>query len=279
MMTSHSTVGLSVCVLGSSSAGNSTLVWNGASAILVDCGFNPGYLEKSLWEKGFRIHDLGGVLITHVHGDHVNGWFVRKLIKFGIPIYCPQAIELHLQVQYDALARASHLGLLRPLPEGGFDLAGFQVRSFEVPHDSPGGCFGYAISSCEAGRLTKVTVTTDIANPTDSAARSMADSDVIVIESNHDIEMLENSARPLWLKRRIREFGHLSNDQCAGMLMNVLDHSTMLPKAVLLAHVSQECNTNQIALECTSERLDREGIRGITVAETYPHRAGRPVSV
>ena len=278
-MAPDSTAGIAVCVLGSSSAGNSTLVWSTTSAVLVDCGFNPGYMEKSLRAKGLTIEDLDGVLITHVHGDHVNGWFVRKLIKAGVPIYCPPAIQLHLQVHYDALARASHLGLLRPLPDGQVNLAGFEVQAFAVPHDSPGGCFGYGIRFWEGGRSTKVTVTTDIANPTDSAARCMADADIMVIESNHDVDMLENSRRPLWLKRRIREFGHLSNDQCAGMLLSVLGNSTKLPRAVMLAHVSQECNTNQLALETTNEALDGEGIRGINVAATYPHRAGEVVCV
>ncbi len=90
---------LAVCVLGSSSAGNATLVWNEKSAILVDCGFNPAYLEKSLGRNGFRIGDLSGVLITHVHGDHVNEWFVKKLIKARVPIHCPPEIELHLQAR------------------------------------------------------------------------------------------------------------------------------------------------------------------------------------
>jgi phosphoribosyl 1,2-cyclic phosphodiesterase len=168
---------------------------------------------------------------------------------------------------------------LRVLPDGEVDLAGFQVQSFAVPHDSPGGCFGYSICSWEEGALKKVTVTTDIANPTDSAAQCIANSDIVVIESNHDVDMLENSRRPLWLKRRIREFGHLSNDQCAGMLLSVLGNSTKLPRAVMLAHVSQECNTNQLALETTNEALDGEGIRGIDVAATYPHRAGEVVCV
>lgn len=278
-MMPYSATKLAVSVLGSSSSGNATLVWNGKSAILVDCGFGPGYLEKSLRTKGFRIEDLAGVLITHVHRDHVNEWCVRKLIKVRIPIYCPLGIELHLQVQYDTLARASHLGLLKAIDKSELDLAGFQVRPFEVPHDSPGGCFGYNISSETDGRTKKVTVSTDIANPTNVAARCIADSDVVVIESNHDLDMLENSGRPLWLKRRIREFGHLSNDQCASTLLCAFDHSTRLPQAIMLAHVSQECNTNQIAVACTSEALNRQGIDGISVVETFPHRVGRTVSV
>jgi phosphoribosyl 1,2-cyclic phosphodiesterase len=111
-------------------------------------------------------------------------------------------IELHLQARHDALARASHHGLLKAFRKNELDLGDLFVQSFEVPHDSPGGCFGYSISSASAGRTTKVTIATDMAHPTESAVQHFADSNLLVIESNHDVEMLENSGRPLWLKRR-----------------------------------------------------------------------------
>lgn len=255
---------LSVCVLGSSSAGNSTLVQSGKSAFLVDCGFSPAYIAKQLRKLDLTLSDLTGVFITHTHGDHVNEWTVKKLIEEEVPIYCPPEIALHLQGRYRALARASHLGLLKCLRKNEIGLDGHLVRCFPVPHDSPGGCFGYSILSEARERTKKVTITTDIGRATDSAIRHMADSDIIVLESNHDVEMLENSGRPIWLKRRIREIGHLSNDESAWALLSVLDHSTSLPQTVMLAHVSQECNTNAIAVRCAEDALDRLGINSVT---------------
>lgn len=261
---------LTVCVLGSSSAGNSTLVRSGNSALLVDCGFSPAYMKMNLRHCDLEIEDLTGVLITHVHNDHVNEWFVKKLIKARVPVYCPPEIELHLQARYDALARASHLGLLKAFRKGALDLDGLLVQSFEVPHDSPGGCFGYSVLSQAGDKTKKVTVATDIAHPTESIAQHFADSDLLVIESNHDPDMLENSGRPLWLKRRIREKGHLSNTQCGEILLNVFDRSTKQPQSVMLAHVSQECNTNDLAVECAQKVIDEEGITSTGLVETFP---------
>jgi phosphoribosyl 1,2-cyclic phosphodiesterase len=270
---------LSTCVLGSSSAGNSTLIWNSGTAILVDCGFSPAYIAWRLEKLGLSIAELSGVLITHVHGDHVNDSTVRKLIEERVPIYCPDQIKPHLQRKFSSLATASQQGLLKPLKKSQTGLDEFVIRAFEVPHDSDGGCFGYNIFYDAGGRTKKVSVSTDMANTTRSVVSHIADSDVIVIESNYDVDMLENSRRPIWLKRRIQEEGHLSNHQCAESLLRIIDGSQTLPKSITLAHISQECNTNALALECTATALDRQGIRGITVSETHPDRPGRTITV
>lgn len=270
---------LSVCVLGSSSAGNSTLIWNSGTAILVDCGFTPAYIEWRLEKLGLSISALSGVLITHVHGDHVNDSAVRKLIREHVPIYCPPQVERHLKRKYTVLTDAARLHLFTPLKKSETEIKEFVVRAFEVPHDSDGGCFGYNVLLDVGGKTKKVSVVTDMAHPTNSASGHMADSDVIVMESNYDVEMLENSARPLWLKRRIQEDGHLSNDQCAESLLEILDKSQTLPKSLALAHISQECNTNVLALECTAQALGGQGIKGIVVFETHPDRPGKVMRV
>ena len=159
------------------------------------------------------------------------------------------------------------------------ELSEFQIRAFEVPHDSDGGCFGYSVFYDMEGRTKKVSVTTDMAYPTKSAVGHIANSDVIVIESNYDVEMLEQSGRPVWLKRRIQEDGHLSNDQCGESLLQIVERSQSLPKSLALAHVSQECNTNALALECMEVALESQGIKGISVFETHPGRPGRTITV
>jgi phosphoribosyl 1,2-cyclic phosphodiesterase len=266
-------------VLGSSSAGNSTLIWNSGSAILIDCGFGPAYIEWRLEKLGLRIEGLSGVLITHVHSDHVNDSAVRKLIRERVPIYCPPQIEPFLRRKYSGLAWAFHQGFLKTIKKSETGLGKFVIRSFEVPHDSDGGCFGYNIFYDAEGRTKKVSISTDMAHATKSVVGHMADSDVIVIESNYDVDMLEDSARPVWLKRRIQEEGHLSNDQCAELLLKIIDTSQIVPTSVALAHISQECNTNALALECTETALDGQGIEGIQVFETHPDRPGRTITV
>jgi phosphoribosyl 1,2-cyclic phosphodiesterase len=270
---------LSTCVLGSSSAGNATLVWSRETAIMIDCGFTPGYITIQLRKLGLSISDLDAVFVTHVHGDHVNESTLGKLFRERVPIYCPPEIEPYLRKKYHSAATASRHGLLKPITKSETRLNQVMVRSFEVPHDSEGGCFGFNIFFEADGISKKVSVSTDLARPTKSVVDHIADSDVIVMESNYDVQMLEDSARPAWLKRRIQEEGHLSNEQCADSLLQIIDKSQTLPKSIALAHVSQECNTNALALGCTTAVLENHGIRGIRVNETHPDKPGITITV
>jgi phosphoribosyl 1,2-cyclic phosphodiesterase len=270
---------LSTCVLGSSSAGNATLVWTAETAILIDCGFTPGYITVQLRKLGLSIADLDAVFITHIHGDHVNESTLGKLFREHVPVYCPPEIEPYLKKMYHSAATASRHELLKPITRSGCALDHLLIRSFQAPHDSDGGCFGYNVFHDSNGTTSKVSVVTDLSNVTDSVVDHMADSDAIVIESNYDVQMLEASSRPAWLKKRIQEHGHLSNDQCAESILQIIDKSQTLPKSLALAHVSQECNTNALARGCTEAALDSEGIRGISVVETHPHKPGHRITV
>ena len=270
---------LSTCVLGSSSGGNATLVWTAETAILIDCGFTPGYIAVQLRKLGLSIADLDAVFVTHIHGDHVNDSTVGKLLREHVPVYCPAEIESHLKKKYHSAATASRHGLLKPITKSEVTLDHLMIRLFEVPHDAEGGCFGFNVVHDSEGTTKKVSVATDLAIVTKSVVDHMANSDVIVMESNYDVQMLEASARPDWLKRRIQEDGHLSNDQCAESLLQIIDKSQTLPRSVALAHVSQECNTNELARSCSEEALDKQGIDGINLFETHPDRPGLTITV
>lgn len=261
---SHS--GVAVCVLGSSSSGNATLVRSGDTAVLVDCGFPPRYIIQHLSKLGMRLEELTGIFITHIHSDHVNPWFVRRAMTANVPLYCPADIELHLQARYEVLATASHEGMLKTIQSDIILLEKLLIRPFAIPHDSAGGCFGYVLEN----GTEKIVVATDMAIPTVSAEAHCADADILVIESNHDVTMLEESGRPLWVKKRIRERGHLSNHECATLLRNAFNRSSRLPRIIMPAHVSKECNTNDIALATIQEMLSSEGIAGIDVRPTHP---------
>ena len=270
---------LSTCVLGSSSAGNSTVIWNAKTTILIDCGLGPVYLTQQLEQLGLRIQELDAVFVTHIHGDHVKEAAVRTLVKLCIPIYCPPAIAPHLRKKYKTIDSASKENLLNVMKKSEVDVDTFSIRAFEVPHDSDGGCFGYSVFCTAGGRTKKVSVATDMAHLTKSALGHLVDSDILVIESNYDDDMLEQSDRSEWLKDRIRDEGHLSNDQCAASLLQIFDRSQSLPKNLALAHVSQQCNTNELAHACTGSALDDQGIREILVHETHPRRASDVMAV
>ncbi|MGE5682611.1 MAG: MBL fold metallo-hydrolase [Bacillota bacterium] len=271
---------LKIRSLGSSSAGNCTLIWDSESAIMVDCGFSPNYIVPHLDLMSMNINFLSGVFITHTHADHVNKSMMRLLNKHKIPVYCHYNIKRDLASKFVTMGKGHNAGLLRSYEEEEIKLGNFTVKGFEVPHDSTGGCFGYNIyKKMKSGAVKKVTIATDMGYSHETLAEKFADSDVIVIESNHDLEMLANSGRPMLLQQRIREIGHLSNNECADFLVNILGRSQKLPEAVVLAHISQQCNTGRKAMESVSTTLKSSGYEGIKVLLTYKHQANEVVCV
>jgi phosphoribosyl 1,2-cyclic phosphodiesterase len=216
-----------------------------------------------------KLSTLKGVLITHVHGDHVNPYALSHILRHNIPVIVPRKVARVLERRFDFFKLARERNLVRDPVGSGIDVGSFDARSFPVPHDAPGGCHGYSITAGAGHEKRRVTIATDLGYPQEGLEESFVNSDVVVIESNHDLEMLENSGRPQWLKRRIREIGHLSNDQCAGFVITILEQSSRVPHTVVLAHISQECNTNDRAVRCTRERLNRRGFRNVRILPTF----------
>jgi phosphoribosyl 1,2-cyclic phosphodiesterase len=262
---------MQLCVLGSSSAGNCTIIWDEDHSVLIDCGFSPRYIEGAMHALSLKLSTLKGVLITHVHGDHVNPLALGHLLRHKIPVIVPRKVARVLEHRFDFFRLARERNLVQDPAGSGLEVGNFDVRSFPVPHDAPGGCHGFSITSGAGHGKKRVTIATDLGYPQEGLEESFVNSDVVVVESNHDLEMLENSGRPLWLKRRIREIGHLSNDQCAGFLLAILEQSARIPHTVVLAHISQECNTNERAVRCTRERLDGGGFSNVRILPTFQY--------
>jgi len=259
-------------VLASSSAGNCTVFWNEGRALLVDIGLSQRYISRHLEEAHVSFRTIGGVLITHTHGDHVHPETLRRVFDLQIPVYCPAPIGSVLQKQYACARKAAQQGLLRVLNDGTGVVAGFDVECFPVPHDAPGGCFGYAIHQSTLQGTTTAVISTDLGFAPDGLAQRFADAQAIVLESNHDTEMLEKSRRPDWLKRRIKEIGHLSNDQSVALMHQILSVSRVLPHALVLAHISRECNTLECARMTMQRGLEVVGAQELRVVESYSDR-------
>ena len=266
-------------VLGSSSAGNCTLVWNDRDAVMIDCGFSPRTIMAGLDTLDNDCPALGGLLITHAHGDHVNDRTVDLLVNNRIPVFCRHELSKVLRRMYPSIARASQLGMLREFDGTGVEVGALEVGAFPVPHDAPGGCFGFTIAHGTAGARRKITIATDLGYQEEGLVTRFKDSHAVVIESNHDIGMLENSGRPEWLIRRIKEIGHLSNDQCAAFVTDVLRESAGPPQAVVLAHISRQCNTNEIAERVTAQALRDGGHASVRVVQTHPSSPSAIVEV
>lgn len=258
-----------VRVLGSSSAGNCTIVWNRSSAVLVDCGFSRTYIRASLESLDLDIPPIAGLLITHAHGDHVNDTSIDLLVRNGIPVIVRRELTKVLRHMYPSIHLAARLGLLLELNSAGGEAGTLGIDSFSVPHDSPGGCFGFGITDRSTPERARVAIATDLGFTGEELVGHFRDANAVVIESNHDVAMLEGSGRPAWLKKRIREIGHLSNDQCAGFVCEVARSSAAAPRTVILAHISQQCNTNELAKSATAGALARDGFPAVRVLQTF----------
>jgi phosphoribosyl 1,2-cyclic phosphodiesterase len=266
-----------VCVLASTSAGNCTAIWNESVSILVDCGTGISYTEEALARLGLSLQDLSAIFITHCHSDHVNRSTLKRLIEHKVPIYCNVKAGKVLRKSHPFLSEKNSSFVALSKESG--ECKGFSYNSFCVPHDSKGGCFGYSFFLRHAAGTHKISIATDIGYVEPGHVGLFADSNIIVIESNHDVAMLKDSPRPQWLKDRILKTGHLSNDQCADFIRDVLAASQTTPSAVILAHISQECNTNAHAKECMRNMISRMYGKNIGVVETFKEKPSMVVSV
>jgi phosphoribosyl 1,2-cyclic phosphodiesterase len=253
-------VSISVCVLGSGSKGNCTAVCTGNTVLLIDAGrLAVRYITDSLAGAGIELSDVDGVLITHSHTDHLSDTTYRLCGRHGIPVYCcgltwQAALRRKSNRRLEQLEKEK---LLRERPNGEFRVGDFTVRPFEVSHShrmSAGEPVGYTL---EANGF-KVSYATDLGLVTPAIEEQLAGSDILVLESNHDVEMELNSGRPAdtieWV---LGDTGHLSNEQCAGALRNVTGLTGKAPKHVVLAHISEECNLPELALSTSGEVLGR----------------------
>jgi phosphoribosyl 1,2-cyclic phosphodiesterase len=266
-----------VCVLASTSAGNCTVLWNDTVSVLVDCGTGVSYTEDALANLGLSLQRLSAVFITHSHGDHVNGCTLKRLAEHRVPIYCNVKVAKALKnIHPFLLDKACPLFAFS---KGNGLCEGFSFTSFSVPHDSRGGCFGYSFFLRHSSGTHKISIATDIGFAEPGLIPLFADSNVIIIESNHDVTMLAESSRPQWLKDRIVKTGHLSNEQCSAFIQDVLAASTELPAAIVLAHISQECNTNMRAKGCMNDMLAAADRKHIAVVETYREKPSVVVCV
>jgi len=153
------------------------------------------------------------------------------------------------------------------------------IKAFEVQHDSDGGCFGYTINKETNTGKKKISIATDLAVPEPHVIAEFTDADVMMIESNHDIEMLDNSKRTVWLKHRIKTTGHLSNEECASFAVEAVKKSNNIPHTIVLAHLSSECNTHALAHSCTKDALTSAGFGSIKVSLTNKNHPGEIIEV
>lgn len=246
--------GFCFCPLLSGSSGNATYIAAGSERILVDCGVSGKQVTAALEAIDVAADTLSALFITHAHNDHLRGVGVLSR-RYHLPIYASCGT-------WKEIGRWNALGEIAPENIHVFDscrsqidtpFMAIQVTCFPLPHDTPDPV-GYRFS---LGGKT-VVVATDIGYITPEIKDAAGYADIILLESNHDLDMLKNGSYPWHLKRRIlSNYGHLSNEAAGIFAVELAKNGT---RRIYLGHLSQENNRPQLALETVAARLSRSKI-------------------
>ncbi|MBM4050085.1 MAG: MBL fold metallo-hydrolase [Planctomycetes bacterium] len=266
-------MGLTLSVLGSGSKGNAALIASSSTRVLVDVGFSHRQLRERLAAVGVRPADLSAVVVTHSHSDHICQSALKMCRKERLTIYC-HSHHLPVFLTIPGFRPLNDEGLVRLFEETEFTVGDLALRGFELPHDAPGCNVGLNVLYSDSGRQHKLTIATDLGHLPAAKLSHFVDSDLIMLESNHDLTMLRDSDRPESLKARIRgDNGHLSNAQAAEAIVAIAARSRPgALKQVVLAHLSQECNDADLALRTMRGMLSLYGFPVVAIGLTHQDR-------
>ncbi len=227
--------------LGSGSRGNGTLVQNGATTVLVDCGFSLAESERRLARLGIEPHALTAILVTHEHGDHAGG--VSTLArKHHLPVWASAGTFSGWP------GRKPKRRHILPVHEA-FSLDALHVEPYPVPHDAREPCqFTFSDGMRRLGVLT------DVGSLTPHLVRMLSGCDALLLECNYDPDMLANGPYPPSLQARISgRLGHLSNAQSAELLSRI---DTRRLRHLVAAHLSEKNNTPGHARQALATALN-----------------------
>ena len=248
---------LKAYTLFSGSSGNCIYVKNDKTEILIDAGRSCAAIEKSLGGLGTSLSNICAIFVTHEHADHTAGLEIISK-KFQIPVYMTSP-SYHNHVR-----GGSYLQRFAQEVDTVYskDIGTLSLQSFPVPHDSAQNV-GFVIDNGEQ----RLGIATDIGHLTSVIGENLEVCDKIIVESNHDIKMVENGPYPQFLKQRILSpNGHLSNDKCAQLCAYLCDKGV---KEITLAHLSRENNLPKIAFEAVKENLVACGFEHIPLKVAF----------
>lgn len=232
--------------LFSGSSGNCILVCSSSTNILIDAGMPGKRIEESLNLVGLSIKDIHGVFVTHEHTDHVKGAGIVSR-KGNIPLFFTFGTFM---------ASKKYLGNISDdniniVTNESIYFRDICIRSFPIPHDAAEPV-GYSITDGK----NEVSIATDIGCLTDEIFNNIKNSNIILLECNHDIEMLKFGPYPYELKRRIlSNKGHLSNDDCGKAVLKIMQKSNS-QKKIILGHLSQTNNIPELAFKTVKNFID-----------------------
>ncbi len=245
-------------MLGSGSSGNALVIESGEGRILVDAGFSCKQIELRMAAMGLEAGQLDAILVTHEHGDHTKGVDLLSR-RYELPIYLTGGTRAGLTLSESALGRTRIIRSGRR-----YEVGGFEIEPFGLPHDAREPV-GFAI---EDGSGRRVGLAADLGSRTQLAWGRLHNLDLLILEANHDLEMLRNGPYPWSLKQRVAgRHGHLSNREAADGLPELLNDRL---RGLALYHLSRTNNLPAVAAAALGEVLEREGCTAqITVCSQH----------
>ena len=256
---------LSFCTIASGSSGNSVFVSTPKVKILIDAGLSGKAIESGLFSNGINCADIGAIFITHEHIDHIKGAGVLSR-RYDLPIYATAGTWEYIN-HHKAIGKLSDKNKMYITPDVPVIIDDMEIMPFDVPHDA-NQPVGYTVKS----GIRKIAIATDLGHASDNVAKNISEADIILIESNHDLTMLEDGPYPAHLKRRIlSNTGHLSNVACGCFLADIFSSKT---KHIILGHLSQENNRPILAYETVKDillanKIDVGGSVGLYLANRH----------
>ena len=244
---------LEMCILASGSSGNAIYVASGKTRILIDAGLSAKQVALRLEQIGVAPESINGICVSHEHGDHINGLRVLQK-RHGIPVYANAGTLNGIRRQ----PKADEIAVKVFQTGSPFEIGDITIEPFSVPHDAyeP---VGFRLQCLE----TAVGIVTDLGMATALIREKLRGCQAIIVESNHDEDLLQEAPRPWPLKQRIRSRqGHLSNTDAARL---IADCATDALEHVFLSHLSSDCNTPDTALRTVASQLRLDGLGHINL--------------
>lgn len=243
------------CPLASGSKGNAIYVGTKHTKVLIDAGISAKMMKQKLAEIDVDLADIDAIVITHEHTDHIRGLSTLGC-KMGIPVFANSDTARAI---YETLGDAPKFKIFSTGEK--FEFGDLEFDPFSIQHDAIDPvAFTIRLNSLKIG------VCADLGFATTLVASKLQQCDYLYLEANHQPEMVHACPRPAVYKQRVLgRLGHLSNQQCAELLSEILSPNL---KHVHLAHLSSECNAPDLALKVVSEMLEEKGTRAeVSIAQ------------
>lgn len=248
------------CSISSGSSGNCIFIGSNKTKVLIDVGVSRKFIEDSLIKIKNTPYDIKGVLITHEHMDHYKGVSVLCK-KYNIPVFINN-------LTYEAMKyKLQEIKNINIIEKSEFSIGDLDIKTFSLPHDAADP-IGYSIINSNK----KISIATDLGYVSQEVFDNLKDSNIVLIESNYNEEMVKMSSYPYFLKQRILSgVGHLSNEECGKVIVELIKN---FPKKIILGHLSTTNNFPELAYKTVEEILNRNSLKiGKDLELTVAHRS------